>query len=103
MIKNKLLTGATVAAGFMTILSSFGDTFDPSSTADRPGRILVSVGLDKEVAAPQAMSKASATDADVIDVSDLKLRLSSVDGEYTQTWNSVDEMPVSAEYPVGGY
>lgn len=103
MITNKLLTWATVAAGFMTILSSCGDTFDPSSTSERQGRILVSVGLDKEVAAPQAMSKASATDADVIDVSDLKLRLSSVDGEYTQTWNSVDEMPVSAEYPVGGY
>lgn len=103
MINYRLLTGAIAAAALLTTLSSCSDTFDPSSTSDRQGRILVSVGLDKEVAAPRAMSKAPATAADAISVSDLKLRLSSTDGAYTQTWESVDQMPVSAEYPVGAY
>lgn len=100
---NRLLTGAVAVAGLLTTLSSCSDTFDPSSTSDRQGRILVNVGLDKEVAAPRAMSKAPAAEADAIGVSDLSIRLSSVDGSSTWSWNSVDEMPVSAEYPVGGY
>ncbi len=103
MIMNRLLTGAVAVAGLLTTLSSCSDTFDPSSTSDRQGRILVNVGLDKEVAAPRAMSKAPAAEADAIGVSDLSIRLSSVDGSSTWSWNSVDEMPVSAEYPVGGY
>ncbi len=100
---NRLLTGAVAVAGVAAILSSCSDTFDPSSTSDRQGRILVNVGLDKEVAAPRAMSKAPAAEADAVGVSDLSVRLSSVDGSSTWSWNSVDEMPVSAEYPVGGY
>lgn len=103
MIINRLLTGAVAVAGVAAILSSCSDTFDPSSTSDRQGRILVNVGLDKEVAAPRAMSKAPAAEADAVGVSDLSVRLSSVDGSSTWSWNSVDEMPVSAEYPVGGY
>lgn len=103
MIMNRLLTGAVAVAGVAAILSSCSDTFDPSSTSDRQGRILVNVGLDKEVAAPRAMSKAPAAEADAVGVSDLSVRLSSVDGSSTWSWNSVDEMPVSAEYPVGGY
>ena len=103
MIMNRLLTGAVAVAGVAAILSSCSDTFDPSSTSDRQGRILVNVGIDKEVAAPRAMSKAPAAEADAVGVSDLSVRLSSTDGSSTWSWNSVDEMPVSAEYPVGGY
>ena len=100
MIMNKLLTGAMAAASLLTLLSACSDTFDPSSTSDRQGTLLLSVDLDKEVYAPKAMSKA-ATDADAIQASDLKLRLTSSNGQQW-TWNSIDEMQ-PAQYNVGDY
>lgn len=100
MIMNKLLTGAMTAASLLTLLSACSDTFDPSSTSDRQGTLLLSVDLDKEVYAPKAMSKA-ATDADAIQATDLKLRLTSSNGQQW-TWNSIDEMQ-PAQYNVGDY
>lgn len=100
---NKLLTGASVAAGLMTVLSGCSDTFDPSSTSDGEGLILVSVGLDKDVSAPRNLPKSAASRSAEIEASDLKLRLSSTDGNFAQEWLNMDEMGSSVKCPVGAY
>ena len=100
MIMNKLLIGAIGAAGMLTTLSACSDTFDPSSTSDREGTLLVSVDVDNEVAAPKALSRAVGQ-AFAIDASALKLRLT---GGNRQVWNwdSPSEMG-QGTYPVGHY
>lgn len=105
MIINKLLAGTTVAAGLLVLLPACSDTFDPAIASEKRGRLLVSVGLDKDVAAPKAMSKAPAsrTNADEIAVEDLTLRLVSEDGSYEENWDTADQMAEAGEVPVGTY
>ncbi len=105
MIIYKLLTGTVVAASMLALVSACSDTFDPAIASEKRGRLLVSVDLDKNVAAPKAKSQApsSRTTADEIAVEDLTLRLVSEDGSFDESWDTAEQMAESGDVPVGTY
>lgn len=99
MIK-KLLFGAFAVSGLLTF-QSCSDTFDPSGDG-RQGRILPSVDLNKEVAAPRAKTQSRAGgDATEISASDLLLKLTHSSGQ-AYSFNA-DEFPTGQDFPVGDY
>lgn len=97
---NKLLSGAIAATG-LVVISACSDTFDPSSDGHQ-GRILPTVDLDKEVAAPKAKAQSRAGgEATEIGVADLTLKLTAASGlEYIF---GIDEFPTNQDFPVGEY
>lgn len=100
---NKLLKGACAASGVL-LLAGCSDTFDPSG--DRVGRILPTVDLDTQVAAPGSVSAKAQSRADdaasAVSVSDLSLRLTATDGGFSQSFADPASL-YGQEVPVGGY
>ncbi|MDE5940899.1 MAG: DUF4493 domain-containing protein [Muribaculaceae bacterium] len=96
----KLLFGVFAASGLL-IFPACSDTFDPSGDG-RQGRILPSVDLDKEVAAPRAKAKSRAGGAPTeIGVDDLILKLTHSSGQSYSF--GVNEFPNNQDFPVGDY
>ncbi len=100
----KLLMGAIAASG-LVLGTACSDTFNPAG--DQQGRLLPSIYLDSEVAAPnkvasQAKSRATGT-ARSVSVDDLKLKLTSADGLLQRIWASLSNFDASEFFPVGNY
>ena len=77
----QLLKGACCVAALLAV-SACSDTFDPSGDSGDGGRMLLNVGVDRDVRAPQKLSGRSAasrvaTEADHIDAGDLTLKMTS--------------------------
>lgn len=91
----------TCVAATLVMGTACSDTWNPSS--DREGRILPSLDLNKEVAAPKAKARAAEEAPDAVGVEQLQLRLTPEGGETSQSWPSVADFPTGTDFPVGTY
>ena len=102
----KLLKGACCVAALLAV-SACSDTFDPSGDSGDGGRMLLNVGVDRDVRAPQKLSGRSAasrvaTEADHIDAGDLTLKMTSHLSGKVFTYKLADFDPTTT-FPIGRY
>ena len=102
----KLLKGACCVAALLAV-SACSDTFDPSGDSGDGGRMLLNVGVDRDVKAPQKLSGRSAasrvaTEADHIDAGDLTLKMTSHLSGKVFTYKLADFDPTTT-FPIGRY
>lgn len=102
----KLLKGACCVAALLAV-SACSDTFDPSGDLGDGGRMLLNVGVDRDVKAPQKLSGRSAasrvaTEADRIDAGDLTLKMTSHLSGKVFTYKLADFDPTTT-FPIGRY
>lgn len=102
----QLLKGACCVAALLAV-SACSDTFDPSRDSGDGGRMLLNVGVDRDVRAPQKLSGRSAasrvaTEADHIDAGDLTLKMTSHLSGKVFTYKLADFDPTTT-FPIGRY
>lgn len=102
----QLLKGACCVAALLAV-SACSDTFDPSGDSGDGGRMLLNVGVDRDVRAPQKLSGRSAasrvaTEADHIDAGDLTLKMTSHLSGKVFTYKLADFDPTTT-FPIGRY
>lgn len=102
----QLLKGACCVAALLAV-SACSDTFDPSGDSGDGGRMLLNVGVDRDVKAPQKLSGRSAasrvaTEADHIDAGDLTLKMTSHLSGKVFTYKLADFDPTTT-FPIGRY
>lgn len=102
----QLLKGACCVAALFAV-SACSDTFDPSQDSGDGGRMLLNVGVDRDVRAPQKLSGRSAasrvaTEADHIDAGDLTLKMTSHLSGKVFTYKLADFDPTTT-FPIGRY
>ena len=102
----QLLKGACCVAALLAV-SACSDTFDPSQDSGDGGRMLLNVGVDRDVRAPQKLSGRSAasrvaTEADHIDAGDLTLKMTSHLSGKVFTYKLADFDPTTT-FPIGRY
>ncbi len=102
----QLLKGACCVAVLLAV-SACSDTFDPSGDSGDGGRMLLNVGVDRDVRAPQKLSGRSAasrvaTEADHIDAGDLTLKMTSHLSGKVFTYKLADFDPTTT-FPIGRY
>lgn len=99
-MKRNIITGIACAALLLPLATGCSEE-SPAGSGTK-GRISPEVDLQ---AAPltgkQTDSRAAADDP--VSLSDLSLRVTSLDGDYTNTWTSVADFDPSTEFPVGRY
>ncbi len=101
-MKKNLWTGAVVALGFALGTASCGD--DPSLKEAGTGRISPRITVDCDLITASGASRADRANEDVVvTVSDLKLRLTSDDGSFSQEWESINDFDENQEFKVGDY
>ena len=96
MMKKTLLTGVAIAS--ILALGS-GCSSDDFGGKDGYGRISPKVGVDTEA----VTSKNAKGRAQDITANDLSLRLSSADGSFVKTWESLEKFDASEQFPIGAY
>lgn len=102
----QLLKGACCVAALLAV-SACSDTFDPSGDSGDGGRMLLNVGVDRDVRAPQKLSGRSAasrvaTEADHIDAGDLTLKMTSHLSGKVFTYKLAD-FDSTTTFPIGRY
>ena len=102
----QLLKGACCVAALLAV-SACSDSFDPSGDSGDGGRMLLNVGVDRDVRAPQKLSGRSAasrvaTEADHIDAGDLTLKMTSHLSGKVFTYKLADFDPTPT-FPIGRY
>lgn len=102
----QLLKGACCVAALLAV-SACSDTFDPSGDSGDGGRMLLNVGVDRDVRAPQKLTGRSAasrvaTEADHIDAGDLTLKMTSHLSGKVFTYKLADFDPTTT-FPIGRY
>lgn len=102
----QLLKGACCVAALLAV-SACSDTFNPSRDSGDGGRMLLNVGVDRDVRAPQKLSGRSAasrvaTEADHIDAGDLTLKMTSHLSGKVFTYKLADFDPTTT-FPIGRY
>lgn len=80
------------------LFTGCGEDFNP--TGNGSGRIAPTADIDTEVLASVKQGRAEYSD---VTAADLSLRLTSADGSYSKTWNSVAEFPLDEDFKVGEY
>ncbi len=100
-MKKKLLTGAVVALSLLLGATSCSD--ESSSIGAGMGRISPSIVVDGDIITASSNPKSRANEDVVVNVSDLKLKLTSDDGSFSQEWESVDDFDETQDFKVGDY
>lgn len=101
-MKKNLLAGAVVAMGFALGTISCGD--ESSLIEAGTGRISPRITVDCDIITASDASRAGQGNEDVVvTVSDLKLRLTSDDGSFSQEWESINDFDENQEFKVGDY
>ncbi|MDE6393965.1 MAG: DUF4493 domain-containing protein, partial [Duncaniella sp.] len=104
-MRKKLLTGFIAALGLSLGMTSCGDESSSLGTdmSIGMGRISPKVVIDGSIISA-SIEQASRAAGDVsVTVSDLKLKLTSDDGSFTQEWESVDDFDETQDFKVGDY
>ncbi len=94
-MKKKFSIGLFAAAALL--MAGCGD--ESSTLSNGTGRIDLRLNLDAQVTQAQGESRA---DGDLT-TDDLKLKMTSSDGSYSKTWNSVSEFAGETSFKVGHY
>ncbi|MDE6288941.1 MAG: DUF4493 domain-containing protein [Muribaculaceae bacterium] len=101
-MKKNLLAGAVVAMGFALGTVSCGD--ESSLIEAGTGRISPRITVDGVIiTASDEIAGSRANEDVVVTVSDLKLRLTSDDGSFSQEWESINDFDENQEFKVGDY
>lgn len=100
-MKRTTLMGISALA-VAVALSSCSEDWGFNNRNNGTGRIAPVVGLDTEIVASASDDASSRADGD-IELSQLSLRLTSADGSYSETWDSVDDFPLDKQFKVGSY
>jgi hypothetical protein len=98
-MKKNHLYGLMVSAAALSLLSGCSDDFNPSGSGVS-GKINPVVDLNGDVVASQS-ARSRAVQA--ITVNDLRLDLTSSDGSYTKSWNSIADFDNDQLFSVGSY
>ncbi len=105
-MKKQLMIGLLGAASGLGLASSLVSCDDYRPTSDSDGKLLVSVGLDKDVVTSPSNKQtaaASRAEAQSVSASDLSLKLTSENGSYAREWASAAEFSDPVTVPVGKY
>lgn len=99
-MKKNILTGIACATLLLQIAT--GCSEETALTGGDKGRLTLDVDFN---AAPLtgAQPDSRATADSPVDVSDLSMRLSALDGDYTNTWTPISTFDSSTEFPIGRY
>lgn len=95
-MKQKLLLGLMSSSALL--FTGCGEDFSP--TGNGSGRIDLTADIDTEVLASVKQSRAEYSD---ITAADLSLKLTSADGSFSKTWDSVADFPIDQDFKVGEY
>lgn len=94
-MKTKFLVGLTAAVASMAAVSC-SDTDKPIAAGH--GRIALTADVDGEL-----LTASRATVDFGVTAEDLSVKLTSEDGSYSHTWNSLNEFPVDQDFKAGKY
>lgn len=100
-MKKNFLTGIVVAMAAAVGMTSCSD--DSSSIGAGMGRISPTVIVDSDIITASKAPASRANEDVTVSVSDLKLKLTSDDGSFSQEWESVDDFDETQDFKVGDY
>lgn len=95
-MKKNLMIGLLSSVALLPLMGSCSDDYSPSGSGF--GQINPRIDLDGT-----ALQARGSRDASEISVNDLSLKLTSSDGTFTKSWNSVSEFDNTEEFKVGTY
>ncbi|MBD5345264.1 MAG: DUF4493 domain-containing protein [Bacteroides sp.] len=100
-MKKNFLTGFVMALAVAMGLTSCSD--DSSSIGAGMGRISPTVMVDGDIIRASGAPGSRANQDVTVTVTDLKLKLTSDDGSFTQEWESVGDFDETQDFKVGNY
>lgn len=102
-MKKKLLTGMIAALSLSLGVVSCGDESSSLNSSTGTGRIKPLVQIDGSLITATGAPESRANDDVHVTVTDLKLKLTSDDGSFSQEWETVNDFDESQEFKVGDY
>ncbi|MBD5216709.1 MAG: DUF4493 domain-containing protein [Bacteroidales bacterium] len=102
-MKKKLLTGMIAALSLSLGVVSCGDESSSLNSSTGTGRIKPLVQIDGSLITATGAPESRANDDVHVTVTDLKLKLTSDDGSFSQEWENVNDFDESQEFKVGDY
>ncbi len=97
-MKKKILAAGFTSLACVVMLCGCGDDFTPGGSRNT-GSIMPLLDLD----AKPVSSLSESRSGEAVTADDLKVRLSSADGTYSNEWTSVAEFPTDRQFKVGDY